>query len=137
VTPHLANAIAELIPEAHTLTAADLAEPAMPEPTATPHPESAPKASVMAALASDSLKDGLILMWSTHLKSLRLSWRGQAIEGVTAMRVTHDGLLVDTSAGSRLLRPVADAKAEVIDVGGKQLVALSPVIKGISEFLAR
>jgi len=135
VTAQLARDLAAFLPEAANLTPADLAEPAIPEPEPTASPSLG--GGLMAAFAADSMKDGIFLMWSTPLKSLRLSWRGQAVAGVTAMRVTNDGVLVDTAEGSLLLRPVDGAKAEVINLGAKRVAALSPVSKSIDEFLAR
>jgi len=144
VTAELAEELAAFLPHAASLTPAELAECA-----AQPEPEPAPKAvgldvdfagagsALLKALAEDSSKDSLIILYSSWSKSLAFRWRETTIAGVTAVKGTDNGLLLTTAAGTKLVRPVAGAKAEVIEVPVEPAAGPSPVGEAIAAYLGR
>jgi hypothetical protein len=147
VTAQLARDLAAFLPEAHTLTPADLAECAAQPAAPDPMPQvvdvdfSGVSSTLLKAFNEDALKDSLSIYYSPWTQAFRLSWRGQAIDGVVAVRADDDGLLVTTAAGIKRVRPGMDkAKAEVAEVVEAQAqpaAGPSPVSQSIAEFLSR
>jgi hypothetical protein len=120
VTRQLAQDLAAFLPEAHLLSPADLSEPAQPEP----NPQTVDvdvdfggvPSTLLKSFSEDSVRDSLSVYYSPWTKAFKLSWRGHYVDGVVAVRATDDGLLVTTNSGSKLVRPVDGAKAEVVDL---------------------
>ncbi len=141
MTAQLAQELAEFLPEAANLTAADLAEsgerPVEPAPQAVDVDFAGAGSHILKAFGDDSLKDSLTVFFSQWTKAFRLSWRGQSIDGVVAVRANDDGVLVTRATGTKLVLPLGKAAAEFVEVQAQPAPGPSPVGQSIAAYLGK